>query len=70
MSNIYTCCGKNAILKVNDKEYNINNLHYGQKITKEIDTDLDNPELNIELSFKNRHNNINIEKKNRFRTII
>ena len=63
MSNIYTCCGKNAILKVNDKEYNINNLHYGQKITKEIDTDLDNPELNIELSFKNKHNNIKIEKK-------
>ena len=63
MSNIYTCCGKNAILKVNDEEYSINNLHYGQKITQEINADLDDPELNIQLLFKNKHNSINIEKK-------
>lgn len=62
MSNIYTCCGKNAILKVNDKQYNINNLHYGQKITKEINTDLDNPQLNIQLSFQHKYNNIIIPK--------
>ena len=62
MSNIYTCCGKNAVIKANNKLYDINNLHYGQTITKEIDCDEESFNLNIELLFKNKHNNIHINK--------
>jgi hypothetical protein len=62
MSNIYTCCGKNGVLKVNNKFYEINNLYYGQKIHKEIDANIEGQELNIELSFQHRQQSVICEK--------